>query len=112
MPYNIKHIRALNNPRLLLSAVNEPASSQRFGSNAAGGLSQHALLTQGMRVMLTANTDLSNSLSNGSVGTVIGIIFVNASDEMPDVFVQFDSYTGQSCLPEGLSHQPDYEDLD
>ena len=62
--------------------------------------------------MLTANTDLSNSLSNGSVGTVIGIIFVNASDEMPDVFVQFDSYTGQSCLPEGLSHQPDYEDLD
>ena len=59
MPYNIKHIRALNNPRLLLSAVNEPASSQRFGSNAAGGLSQHALLTQGMQVMLTANTDLS-----------------------------------------------------
>ena len=71
MSYNIRHIRALNKPRLLLSAVNEPESGQRFGSSAAGGLPQHALLTRGMRVMLTANTDLSNGLSNGSIGTVI-----------------------------------------
>ena len=100
MPHNINHIRALNNPRLLLSAINEPASGQRFGSNSAGGLPQHALLTRGMRVMLTANIDLSNGLSNGSIGTVIGIIFINATDEMPEVLVQFDTYAGQSCLPE------------
>merc|ERR1711911_581082 len=100
MPHNINHIRALNNPRLLLSAINEPARGERFGSNSAGGLPQHALLTRGMRVMLTANTDLSNGLSNGSIGTVIGIIFINATDEMPEVLVQFDTYAGQSCLPE------------
>ena len=106
MPHNINHIRALNNPRLLLSAINEPASGQRFGSNTAGGLPQHVLLTRGMRVMLTANTDLSNGLSNGSIGTIIGIIFVNASDEMPEVLVRFDTYAGESCLPEVPSVYP------
>ena len=27
-------------------------------------------------------------------------IFVNATDEMPEVLVQFDNYAGQSCLPD------------
>ena len=49
--------------------------------------------------MLTANTDLGNGLSNGSIGTVVGVIFINPTDDMPEVFVQFDGYTGRSCLP-------------
>jgi len=98
-PHNINKIVALATPRFLLEATNEPASGKRFGSNAAGGLPRHILLTRGMRVMLTANTDLGNGLSNGSIGTVVGVIFINPTDDMPEVFVQFDGYTGRSCLP-------------
>ena len=70
----------------------------RFDSNKAGGLPTQVLLTRGMRVMLTANLDLPNGLSNGSMGTVVGIIFFDLTDEMPVVLVAFDGYQGESCL--------------
>ena len=69
------------------SSAPEPASGQHFDSNAPLQC-HHVLLTRGMQVMLTANTDLGNCLSNDSIGMVGGIIFINATDEMLDVFVK------------------------
>ena len=96
---NIQKILDLNNPRKIVEAVNKPEGGARFDSNKAGGLPQQILLTRGMKVMLTANLDLSNGLSNGSTGTVLGIVYFTENDPFPTVLVQFDGYTGPSCLP-------------
>jgi ATP-dependent DNA helicase PIF1 len=95
---NIRKICDLRNPRVIVQAVNQPPGGTRFDANKAGGLPNQLMLTRGMRVMLTANVDLSNGLSNGSTGTVVGIIYFSDQDTIPTVIVQFDGYTGQSCL--------------
>ena len=97
--YNVEKILSLNNPRKIVHAVNNPEGGARFDSNQAGGLPNQLLLTRGMRVMLTANLDLSHGLSNGSTGTVIGIIYFDSGDRFPTVLVSFDDYTGDSCIP-------------
>ena len=86
--------------------MNNLEGGQRFDSNKAGGLPNQILLTRGMRVMLTANLDLSNGLSNGSTGKVLGIIYFREEDTFPTVIVQFDNYTGPSCLPEHENAYP------
>ena len=50
--------------------------------------------------MLTANLCLSQGLTNGTMGTVVAIIFISAEDPFPTVLVQFDGFTGVSCLPD------------
>ena len=94
--YNAEKILALKTPVKIVDSVNQPADGGRFTDNDAGGLPQTLVLAVGMRVMLTANINIGASLSNGSQGTVIGIIYPKnlSKEELPEVLVQFDLYTG------------------
>ena len=98
--YNVQKVRELNQPIVLIQSVNLPTSGKKFEESDAGGLPREIILCKGMRVMLTANINIACSLSNGSQGTVVGIIYAANSEptDFPEVLVQFDTYTGSSFL--------------
>ena len=99
--YNIQKVQELNQPTVLIQSVNLPDSAKKFDESDAGGLPRELILCKGMRVMLTANINIACSLSNGSQGVVVGIIFAenSAPEDFPEVLIQFDTYTGTSFLP-------------
>ena len=97
---NVDKIKALGNPRIIVRSINVPESGVRFEASKAGNLPIQVLLTRDMRVMLTANLDIPHGLSNGSTGTVVGIVYFSENDPFPTVLVQFEGYTGPSCLPQ------------
>jgi len=97
--FNLDKILALGTPRVLITAVNNPESAATLDASDAGGLPRNLVLCRGMKVMLTANLCLSQGLTNGSMGTVVGIIYLTEEDPFPTVLVQFPDYKGQSCLP-------------
>ena len=98
--FNREKILACGTPRIFIVSQNEPDSVVSLDSSGAGGLPSNLVLCRGMRVMLTANLCLSQGLTNGSMGTVVAIIFISAEDPFPTVLVQFDGFTGVSCLPD------------
>ena len=53
--------------------------------------------------MLTQNICVDLGLVNGAVGTVKGIIFINADDVFPQVLVKFDGYLG-GAMPSLQNH--------
>jgi hypothetical protein len=96
--FNLEKVHGLGTPRILISAENIPASASSLGESDAGGLPKTLLLCRGMRVLLTANVSVEHGLTNGSLGTVIGIIYVSEVDHFPSVLIQFDTYRGPSFL--------------
>ena len=98
--FNREKILACGTPRIFIVSQNEPDSVVSLDSSGAGGLPSNLVLCRGMRVMLTANLCLSQGLTNGTMGTVVAIIFISAEDPFPTVLVQFDGFTGVSCLPD------------
>jgi ATP-dependent DNA helicase PIF1 len=98
--FNLNKVDALGTPKILIDSENEPFSGQFVDMNDAGGLPRRLLIARQMRVMLTANINVSMSLTNGAQGTIVGIIFYDLNDNLPHVLVQFDRYTGRSCLPD------------
>ena len=106
-PFNIKNIRDLAAPKVLIKAVNSCAAARKTKEDEAGGLRNNLLLARGMRVMLTKNIDVPAGLSNGSVGEVVGILFFgeeNAENdneelkaEIPTVLVRFREYKGRGA---------------
>ena len=95
--YNAQKIKALNKPVTVVDSINTPPDGARFTDSDAGGLPQTVVLAVGMKVMLTANIDISCSLSNGSQGIIIAIIYPRneTKNDLPEVLIQFDQYTGQ-----------------
>ncbi|MCP3661881.1 MAG: AAA family ATPase [Gammaproteobacteria bacterium] len=103
LAHNRNRIASLDTPKVLVRARNEPAAASREPSERANGLHNSLLLARGMKVMLTSNLDLSLGLTNGTVGTVVGILYFQDHDEQPDeipeVLVHFPGYLGESVLP-------------
>ena len=93
-----------NAPIAKLSAIDQGQHAKRATSDKAAGLQQTLYLCQGARVMLTSNLHVMFGLFNGSIGTVIDIVYLdgrNPKDSLPDVvMVDFDKYTGPAFLPE------------
>ncbi|KAI3899199.1 hypothetical protein MKW92_016429, partial [Papaver armeniacum] len=67
-------------------------------SDEAKGLQQVVLLSKGARVMLRKNLSTQYGLVNGSMGTVVDVLYLNGKKpplDMPvAVMVEFDKYTG------------------
>ena len=102
--HNRARIASLDTPKVLVRARNEPAAASRAVSDTASGLHNSLLLARGMQVMLTSNLDLPLGLTNGTVGTVVGILYfkdpAEHPDEIPEVLVHFPGYLGESVLPD------------
>ena len=98
--FNKQKLVSLGTPIFKVVARNSPASGSAFDADTADGLQQSIYLARNCRVLLTRNLWTEKKLVNGSVGTVIKIIFSeNNKTDLPDmVLVKFDSYTGPSFL--------------
>ena len=98
------HDRSLEcEERIFVESVTEPPSSRSAPTTAARGLPPHLLLGINQKVMLTQNICVDLGLVNGAVGTVKGIIFINADDVFPQVLVKFDGYLG-GAMPSLQNH--------
>src|SRR3546814_403827 len=68
----------------------------------ASGLRSELLLKKGCRVMLRMNICVSRGLVNGAVGVVHNIVYDEGTKPPNDlpfcILVQFDSYSGPSCV--------------
>ena len=103
--YNLEKIKSKSTPVARINAVhpNEDKESAAASVDDAGGLECQALLCVGARVMLTNNCWQDAYLNNGSLGTVIDIVYSPGTSppELPKcVIVQFDKYLGPSFLPD------------
>ena len=96
--FNLAKVHDLKTPRILISAENSTVAASSLGESDAGGLPKTLLLCRGMRVLLTSNLSVNHGLTNGSLGTVIGIMYVSELDPFPSVLIQFDTYRGPSFL--------------
>jgi hypothetical protein len=109
--HNRRMIAKLDAPKVMVTAVNEPEIGKNCLASDAGGLENTIVLARDMRVMLTANLDLPNGLTNGTIGYVRGIIYFNDDrevhdDEIPTVLVHFPEYNGPSCLDDSQHIYP------
>jgi hypothetical protein len=102
---NTDMIRSLNRPIAKILAVHTGGSeAKKADSDVAKGLEAMLLLAKGARVMLTANIWTEGGLVNGSMGTILDIIFAETGPpSLPAaVLVKFDLYEGPSITtPEG-----------
>lgn len=104
LPHTREQIQKLETPKVMIRSVNTPAQAARASADAAGGLPKHTVLARKMPVMLIQNIDLSCGLTNGARGEIVAIVHretgLAAQEELPEVLVKFDGYTGLSCLPD------------
>ena len=97
--HNVESINRLKASKLLVTSVNLPPVGAATPIGTAGQLPRDLLVARGMRVMMTTNISVTHGLTNGAIGTVVAIVFCSDDDVFPEVLVQFDGYTGPSCLP-------------
>ncbi|KAK3924474.1 ATP-dependent DNA helicase, partial [Frankliniella fusca] len=99
--YNISKLKAENKPVLIIESENSSRYARSCSSDQALGLPKKLLLSIGCRVMLKRNLWIDGGLVNGSLGTVIDIVYQSSSDDSPIcIIVKFDYYTGP-VLPNG-----------
>ena len=99
--HNHSMMASLGSHMFNIVAYNSPPNGAANTTDQADGLPNNLNLAVGGRVLLTRNLWTECSLVNGALGTIVGIIFQedNNSDLANGLLIQFDSYTGQSCLP-------------
>ena len=95
--HNFNRVKEIEDQKILVKAMDEPRGV-RVSEDKAGGLRKTLPIANGMKVMLTSNISVRLGLTNGTRGTVVGIIFYDQTDNFPDVLVQFDGYRGDSVL--------------
>ena len=100
-------IAQLAGQKVFLKSVNNPPVAIKASSSTAGGLPRNLLLVNGMRVMLTVNLSIECGLTNGSLGTIVGILFFKnqvqsesnqSPNDLPTILVKFDKYRGHSVV--------------
>ena len=99
--HHISKLVALDVPVVTFECAHNKAQAKTTSSDEAGGLEQWLSLAVGANIMLQSNLWVQKGLVNGTVGTVLHIIFHNQGPPaMPAVVIcQFPSYTGPSFLP-------------
>ena len=103
--FNRSKVNELNSPKVVVYSHNEPEWVCRSSSEDAGNLVHSLRLCKGMRVMLTTNLNLEAGLTNGSVGTIVGIVYLSRETDrtdIPTVLVQFDGYRGDKGVLDHL----------
>ena len=98
--YNEKRIRELDQPIARIRSENKPNTVEQriLTASQARGLPPKAWLAKGCKVKLTLNTFKKGGLTNGAVGTVVGIIYEENSkphDVPCMVTVHFPDYIGR-----------------
>ena len=97
---NYESLKSLNVPIAQVNARHNTPAAAKLTSDDMGGLEPKLFLAKGARVMLTRNLWTEKGLCNGSMGTVVDIVY-KEGDHPPAlpiaVIVQFDdTYTGPS----------------
>ena len=100
--YNYEKLRSLKKPIAVVNAKHNNTTAAKLQADDIGSLQPTLLLTKGARVMLTRNLWTDVGLCNGTMGTVIDIIYSEGSGPpaLPiAAIVQFDdSYIGPSIF--------------
>ncbi|KAE8742250.1 hypothetical protein FOCC_FOCC012221 [Frankliniella occidentalis] len=93
--YNLTKLVKENRPVLRIDAENNSRHAKACSSDKALGLPQILFLSIGCRVMLKKNLWVDGGLVNGSIGTLIDIVYKSEDDESPfALIIKFDSYYG------------------
>ena len=100
--YNYEKLRSLKKPIAVVNAKHNNTTAAKLPADDIGSLQPTFLLTKGARVMLTRNLWTDVGLCNGTMGTVIDIIYSEGSGPpaLPiAAIVQFhDTYIGPSIF--------------
>ena len=110
--HNMQQLRRANDqaPVARMSAVNTGPHSKCVTNDQCGGLQNVLQLCVGAKVMLTSNLLVAHGLFNGSIGTVIYIIYAvdsSPKDSLPEVvMVSFVKYTGPAFLEDSPTIVP------
>ena len=95
---NIRCLTARNLPVKVLTAINQGLGAEKASDDDAENLSNVIHLCIGARVMLTANLWTEIGLVNGSIGTVIDLVWGLEMDPFSSlplaILIAFDSYSG------------------
>lgn len=100
--YNEHKLRNLEKPVSLIHAIHNNTTAARSTSDDAQGLEAMLWLAEGCRIMLTQNLWTSQGLCNGTMGTVIDVVYKKCDIEnhLYDfpicIMVKFDNYQGPS----------------
>ncbi|XP_043195388.1 ATP-dependent DNA helicase PIF1-like [Amphibalanus amphitrite] len=101
---NRRQLRNIGRPCFNLKAVHQPATARKKSAQDAGGLEPVVQLTEGAKVMLKSNMWVSAGLTNGTLGTVAGLLYPPDApdpDTLPAaVCVEFPGYQGPAWNPE------------
>ena len=107
---NHAELQRLPTAKVKLCAVNAGPGSSSVTVDDAGGLPPLLHIAQGARVMLRQNLWIEAGLTNGALGTVLGILYDPNGQPPPAlplaVFVQFDIYKGPSFHPHHANTVP------
>ena len=95
---NDSKLRELGRPCCTIKAVHQLARARKKSAKDAGGLEPAIRLCDGAKVMLRSNLWVAAGLTNGSLGTVVGVLYPPDSvgpDTLPAaVCVEFPGYQG------------------
>ncbi|KAI3953512.1 hypothetical protein MKW92_006078 [Papaver armeniacum] len=93
--YNHERLKDLGNPVARIISKNNCETTKIAKSDEAKGLQEILLLSKGSRVMLRKNLSTKYSLTNGSRGAVVDIVYENGEKSPTDmpivVMVDFDN---------------------
>ena len=100
--YNLSKLLALPNPHVIIDSIHNNAEARKFDANIACGLEKTVSIAVGAKIMLRINLWVKKGLVNGSIGTVLRIIYnQNTPPSLPAFVVCiFPSYTGPPSLPD------------
>ena len=101
---NRRQLRNIGRPCFFLKAIHQPATARKKSAQDAGGLEPVVQLTEGDKVMLKSNMWVGAGLTNGTLGTVAGLLYppdAPGPDTLPAaVCVEFPGYQGPAGNPE------------
>ena len=72
---NRRQLRNIGRPCFNLKATHQPAAARKKAAQDAGGLEPVVRLAEGAKVMLRSNMWVSAGLTNGTLGTVVGLLY-------------------------------------
>jgi ATP-dependent DNA helicase PIF1 len=106
--FNVQKLHELANPIANINSAHNNAQARQADSNLACGLERYSTLAIGAKVMLRANLWVEQGLVNGSVGTILHILYEELGPPaLPSaVICSFPGYTGPPFLPDAPNSFP------
>ncbi|KAK3910147.1 ATP-dependent DNA helicase [Frankliniella fusca] len=93
--YNLHKLKMEEKPVLHIKAYNSSLYAKASSTDQAMGLQNVLFFSLGCRLMLKKNLWVDGGLVNGSLGTLVDIVYKSSEDDSPFVLIiKFDSYYG------------------